>query len=253
VKTRKVLIVTGLASLSISLLTLAGGPLVAEAGWNAMTCPSTTVPSAGHQGVCHMVTAAYLNAPTIHQNMALDCEAAALAVALQTRGISLTQAWVFAELPKQPQRAVVSGSRPVDWGDPYAAFVGNVNGSETNYTGYGVYYPPIAAVAQRAGATVDAHTGWTIAQIEYQIQLGHPVIVWTNASFSYSHTANWNAWDGRVVPYTTDEHAVTVVGFNSLAGTVTIIDVGVGLRRTLSNAAFGAGIATFGGMAVAVW
>jgi hypothetical protein len=56
-----------------------------------------------------------------------------------------------------------------------------------------------------------------------------------------------------VIPYTTDEHAVTVVGFNSLVGTVTVVDVGVGLRRTVSTAQFTSAIATFGGMGVAVW
>jgi hypothetical protein len=79
------------------------------------------------------------------------------------------------------------------------------------------------------------------------------VIVWTNFNFGYSHTSTWTAWDGRIVPYTTEEHTVTVVGFNSVAGTVTVIDVGVGLRRTISTAEFTAAIATFGGMGVAVW
>ena len=252
-RTRKVLVATGLATLSMSLAATAAGPFVALAGWSAMPCSSTTIPAPGQENVCHIATAAYLSAPMIHQSMRLDCESAALAVALEAKGIPLTQAWVFAELPKQPQRAVVSGQRPVDWGDPYAAFVGNVDGSETDYTGYGVYYPPIAAVAQRAGATVLARTGWTTSQIEFQIQLGHPVVVWTNFNFAFSRTSTWRAWDGRVVPYTTEEHTVTVVGFNSVAGTITVIDVGVGLRRTISTAAFTAAIATFGGMGVAVW
>lgn len=251
-KTRKALVAAGMASLSVSLVTLAGGPLLARAALHAMTCSSTSVPSAGHLNVCRSETAVYLNAPTIHQNMPLDCESAALAVALQTKGLPVTQAWVFAELPKQPQRAVVSGARPVTWGDPYEAFVGNVDGSESNYTGYGVYYPPIAAAAERAGITATGRTGWTISQIELQIKLGHPVIVWTNYNFAYSRTGTWSAWDGRVVPYTTQEHTVTVIGFNSVAGTVTVIDVGVGLRRTISAAQFTAAIATFGGMGVEV-
>lgn len=250
-QSRKVLIATGLASLTVSLATLAGGPLVALAGWQGLTCAATA--GTGHENVCHLATAAYLNAPIIHQNMPLDCESAALAVALQTKGISLTQAWVFSELPKQPQKPVLSGARPAAWGDPYAAFVGNVDGSETRYTGYGVYYPPIAAAAEAGGASVLAHTGWTTSQIEYQIVLGHPVVVWVNFTFAYSGTSTWHAWDGRVVPYTTQEHAVTVVGFNAVARTVTVIDVGVGLRRTISTAQFTSAIATFGGMGVAVW
>ena len=174
----------------------------------------------------------------IRQSMRLDCESAALAVALEAKGIPLTQAWVFAELPKQPQRAVVSGQRPVDWGDPYAAFVGNVDGSETNYTGYGVYYPPIAAAAERAGATVLARTGWTTSQIEFQIQLGPSRGRLDQLQLRLSRAPAPGA-PGMVgsCPYTTEEHTVTVVGFNSVAGTVTVIDVGVGLRRTISTAA----------------
>ncbi len=251
-KTRKALVAAGLASLSAGVVTLAGGSLPAQAAFQAMTCSSTALPSAGHLNVCLNEPAVYLNAPAIHQSMPLDCESAALAVALQTKGLPVTQAWVFAELPKQPQRAVVSGARPVVWGDPYQAFVGNVDGSESNYTGYGVYYPPIVAAAERAGITATGRTGWTISQIELQIKLGHPVIVWINHSFTYSRTGTWSAWDGRVIPYTTQEHTVTVIGFNSVAGTVTVIDVGVGLRRTVSTAQFTAAIATFGGMGVEV-
>ncbi len=103
------------------------------------------------------------------------------------------------------------------------------------------------------GPPTDARTGWTTSAIELQIQLGHPVVVWTNFNFAYSGTSTWTAWDGRVVPYTTAEHAVTVIGFDSRAGTVTVIDVGVGLRRTISAAQFSSAIATFGGMGVAVW
>jgi uncharacterized protein YvpB len=253
VKTRKVAVTTGLASLGVSVLAFAGGPLVAEAALQTLTCTSVAVAGGGHANVCHMVTSVSLSAPLLHQSMPLDCESAALAVALQMKGFALTQTWVFDELPKQPQEALVSRERPVTWGDPYEAFVGNVYGSEARYTGYGVYYPPIAAVAALAGATTDARTGWTTSQIESQLRLGHPVVVWTNFNFAYSQTSTWRAWDGRLIPYTTAEHAVTVVGFNSVAGTVTVIDVGVGLRRTISTAEFTAAIATFGGMGVAVW
>jgi uncharacterized protein YvpB len=252
VKTRKALVAAGVATLSVSMVTLAGGPLLAHAALQARTCSSTAFPSAGHLNVCLNETAVYLNAPAIHQNMPLDCESAALAVALQTKGLPVTQAWVFAELPKQPQQAVISAGRPAAWGDPYAAFVGNVYGSESNYSGYGVYYPPIVAAAERAGIIATGRTGWTTIQIEMQIKLGHPVIVWINYNFGYSRTSSWKAWDGRVIPYTTQEHTVTVIGFNSLAGTVTVIDVGVGLRRTISTAQFTSAIATFGGMGVEV-
>lgn len=252
-KTRKAAVATGLAGVAISLITFGGGPLVAEAAFQTLTCTSVTTPGGAHENVCHMATSVSLDAPLIHQDMPLDCESAALAVALQMKGFAVSQTWIFDELPKQPQDALVSRELPVTWGDPYEAFVGNVYGSESNYTGYGVYYPPISAIAARVGATTDARTGWTTSEIESQLRLGHPVVVWTNFNFGYSQTSTWHAWDGRIVPYTTEEHTVTVVGFNSVAGTVTVIDVGVGLSRTISTDEFTDAIATFGGMGVAVW
>ena len=248
----KVAVATALGSLTIGLATLAAGPLVAEAASQALVCTTVAGPGTSHHGVCHFQTAVYLKAPLIRQSMRLDCESAALTVALQTKHIALTQSWVFSELPKETRSAVVSRQRPVTWGDPYAAFVGNVQGSESNYTGYGVYWPPIAAVAVRAGVTAIGHTGWTLTEIELQVRMGNPVVVWTNYNFAYSRTSTWRAWDGRVIPYTNEEHTVTVIGFNSVTGTVTVVDVGVGLLRTISAAQFSAAIATFEGMAVAI-
>lgn len=224
----------------------------ASAAFQILTCSAVKPIPGGPAGVCRFPASVYLNAPVIHQDMRLDCESAALSVALAVKGIALSQNWVFGQLPKDARLAVVSRERPVTWGDPYTAFVGNVNGSENNYTGYGVYYPPIVAVAERAGAPAVGHTGWTTVQIESQIRRGNPVVVWVNFNFAYSGTSSWNAWDGRVIPYTTEEHAVTVIGFNTAAQTVTVVDVGVGLRRTIPTAEFTSAIATFGGMAVAI-
>ena len=39
----------------------------------------------------------------------------------------------------------------IQWGDPYTNFVGNVNGSDAVPTGYGIYYPVIAAIARSHG------------------------------------------------------------------------------------------------------
>src|SRR5207302_5956162 len=101
----------------------------------------------------------YLPAPLIAQAYPLDCESAALQVALATKGIAVTQQWIFNSLPQQPQPPVKVNGYPVQWGDPYAAFVGSVYGKESNFTGYGVYYGPIAAAAALAGAKADGHTG----------------------------------------------------------------------------------------------
>ena len=56
--------------------------------------------------------------------------------------------------------------------------MGDVNGYEPDFTGYGVYYPPIVAAAERYGATADGHIGWTITEIESELRLGNSVVVW---------------------------------------------------------------------------
>src|SRR5205807_4710112 len=103
----------------------------------------------------------YLPAPLIAQAYPLDCESAALQVALATKGINVTQQWIFNHLPQDPRAPVMSGGFPAQWGDAYSAFVGDVYGRESNFTGYGVYYAPIAQVAAGAGAQAAGRTGWT--------------------------------------------------------------------------------------------
>jgi uncharacterized protein YvpB len=254
VNTRKVGVAAGVALLCMSLATAVAGPLVARAGWTpGSTCGLTPqAPPAGRGDCTLLVRARYLGSPVMKQDMPLDCESAALAVALQIRHIDLSQNWVFAQLPKDTRTAVLSHGVPVVWDDPYSDFVGNVDGSEPRYTGYGVYDPPIAAVAERAGAKAVGATGWTTTEIESQVGAGNPVVIWVNFNFGASGTRTWQARDGRTVPYTTEEHAVTVIGYDSGAGTVTVMDVGVGLVRTLTTAAFTAALTTFGGMAVAI-
>ena len=254
-------LLVGLVGASLAVSAVLGGPLIARAGWTAghtppcratvpirtrplqLPCPAPPLP---------LPLVRNLKAPTIRQDMSLDCESAALAVALETRGFDVSQDWVFGHLPKEERSAVLSEGRPVRWGDPNVAFVGNVNGSEASFTGYGVYEAPIAAVAEVAGAAAVGHTGWTAVEIEDEVRAGNPVVIWVNFGFSDSATRTWTAWDGQVIPYTTLEHAVTVVGVNMRTHTVTVVDVAMGARRTLTDAAFAAALRTFGGMAVAI-
>jgi len=59
----------------------------------------------------------------------------------------------------------VDGSGRVRWGNPYETFVGNVNGSESNYTGFGTFYPPLVRVARAHGASVLAYASMSAATI----------------------------------------------------------------------------------------
>jgi uncharacterized protein YvpB len=197
-------------------------------------------------------TAVYLNAPNIRQDKPLDCEAASLQIALAVAGYNVSQDTIFNRLPQDGRAAVVANGAAQRWGDPYTAFVGNVYGAEANFTGYGVYYQPIVNVAAAVGASADGHTGWTVPAIEAQIRRGASVIVWVNNNYTTTGVRYWTAWDGRSIPYTTHEHTLVAIGFDSVAQTVTSVDVGNGSRVTFSEGGYASLLTTFGGMGVAV-
>jgi hypothetical protein len=77
-------------------------------------------------------------------------------------------------------------------------------------------------------------------------------VIWTDATFGPVARRQWTAWDGRTVPYAVGEHAVTVVGVDAVAGTVTVADVRQGVRRTFPMSRFEAFFASYGNMAVVV-
>jgi uncharacterized protein YvpB len=199
---------------------------------------------------------------TIKMDLPLDCESAALAAALTIRGINVNtggiplQNWVFNSLPKDGRASYVKNGVRY-WGDAFEAFVGSVYGSEANFTGYGVYYAPIAAIAQEAGATVGlAGTGYSTQQIEAQILDGNPVVIWVDTrSLSGGGTAypasSYTAFDGRTIPYSAYDHAIVVVGADP-GHNLTILEDHSGNRYTYTETQFTRIISSFHGMAVAV-
>jgi uncharacterized protein YvpB len=197
--------------------------------------------------------AVMLPGPVIKQDLALDCESAALQVALAIQHINVPQDQIYAGLPQDPRSPTIGpDGNPARWGDPFAAFVGDVNGYEPAFTGYGVYYPPIAATAEHFGAHADGHTGWTVAAIIDQLRAGNSVVVWLTSDFRAHTPRYWTAWDGHRIPWAIGEHAVPVIGYDPVLNTVTVVDVLVGVERTFSTRAFAAILTTFNGMGIAI-
>jgi uncharacterized protein YvpB len=244
------------AAIALPLWTLAAGTTSHAHGQIPAGPTVVPTPTAPGQTATPVVTdagAVYLPGPIIKQDLALDCESAALQVALAVRHIEVPQDRIFASLPQDPRPVQLGADGyPVRWGDPFTAFVGDVNGYEPRFTGYGVYYPPIAAAAQRFGATADGHTGWTIAEIVAQLRLGNAVVIWLTSDFKAHIPRYWTAWDGTRVPWAIGEHAVPVIGYDPVQDTVTFVDVLYGVQRTMTTQAFAAAMTTFGGMGIAV-
>ena len=244
------------AAVALPLWTLADGTTshaTAQISGGPTVTSTPTPPGQTATPVATDAGAVYLPGPIIKQDLALDCESAALQVALAVRHIDVAQDQIYASLPQDPRPVQLGADGyPVRWGDPFLAFVGDVNGYEPKYTGYGVYYPPIVAAAERYGALADGHMAWTIAEIVGQLRLGNPVIIWLTSDFKAHIPRYWTAWDGTRVPWSIGEHAVPVIGYDPVQNTVTFVDVLYGVQRTMTTQAFAAAMTTFGGMGVSV-
>lgn len=142
--------------------------------------------------------------PNDLQDHALSCEAAALKMALAGKGVRVTESDIMARVgyDRTPHRGDV-------WGDPYLAFVGDINGRQ-NTTGYGVYGDPIAKAAN-GWRPAEAFTGWTSAQIAKEIAAGNPVIVW--GVYGNGYEDSWHTPAGKAIYAWKGEHTRTVIGF----------------------------------------
>ena len=165
--------------------------------------------------------------PLIAQSHNLDCESAALRMALLAKGLDVSENWILGQMGADLRKAVVDQFGDVlQWGDPYHTFVGNVNGLDYNATGYGVYYPPIATIDRGRSRPTLGREGWNPHDLYVEVAAGNPVVVWVPV-YGYwgsATTRAWTAWDGRQIRYTLVEHAMTLIGVNAAAGIVTLND-----------------------------
>ena len=131
------------------------------------------------------------NVPVYKQLRNLDCETAALQMALAALGHNYTQNELIAMQPPPDTRQPVMGRLSngqkivVQWGNPYKSFVGNIDGADLIPTGYGIYYPPLLALVQSHGVPnaqggEGAANGWTPARI-YAELVGFGARGWSGA------------------------------------------------------------------------
>ena len=189
-----------------------------------------------------------LNVPQYHQQHGLSCEAAALRMALASLGIARSESTLLSQIGADLRRPYTDATG-FHWGDPYASFVGNVDGSEIGLTGYGVYNTPIARVAQADGASISQSGEGIAASTIYQAVLaGHPVIAWVSFDWLFHRVSHYVAFDGRNVQFGSPyEHAVVVRGLSN--GWVLINNPWFGVQW-ISKATFESSYATFNHMAV---
>jgi uncharacterized protein YvpB len=187
--------------------------------------------------------------PIYRQTRNLNCETAAMQMGLAYYGHWYSQDALFAYENADLRRPVVSNGVIVQWGDPYTNFVGDVNGSETGYTGYGVYYPVILSIARSHGVpNAYGGEGLAAATVYAELAAGHPVQIWMEARWSRPAVRTWTAWDGRVIRYSLAEHSVILTGVSSTQ--VRVNDDQFGSQYWVSKSTFESSWRDFNNMAV---
>lgn len=164
-----------------------------------------------------------------------DCEATALSMILAAAGHRVGQLTLQAQLPQSGPLDPVSvpGSSLFRWGDPEKGFVGRAAGGGTE-GGFGVYEPPIEALAAQHGVRLRDLHGRSVAAVRAALLSGHPVLAWVGLSAGPYLT--WLTPSGKRITVNLGEHAVALVGAGP--GYVLVDNPLSGLRETWSESLF---------------
>jgi uncharacterized protein YvpB len=147
----------------------------------------------------------------VRQVLHNDCEATALSMLLAGAGAQAGQLELQAQLPRSgpPDPEPVAGSPLFRWGDPERGFVGRAAGGGTE-GGFGVYEPPIRALAARHGVHLVDLRGRSFAAVKAAVLAGYPILAWVG--LAPGPHLSWLTPTGREITVNLNEHAVVLVG-----------------------------------------
>ena len=193
------------------------GAATTVAVFNSITADLSQIVAAADQAINATMSVTHLisGVAFYYQNYPLSCEEAATQMALTHQGINLSQDQILAEMGADRRRMYVDGDGVVRWGNPYETFVGSVNGSEYNYTGFGANYPPLVRVARAHGAKIIAYGSMSAATIYARVIAGHPVVAYATWDWAWHPRHDYLSFDGQWIPWigpVQASHVYTVVG-----------------------------------------
>ena len=147
-----------------------------------------------------------IDAPLYWQKYRLSCEAASLRMALAAKEVYISEDDIMGEIgyDATPHKNNV-------WGDPYSAYVGDINGKICD-TGYGVYWEPVAKAANN-WIEAEAFSGWDLQKLTDEIKSGNPVIMWGTLPVDALHDCSWQTPQGKDIKTFKETHVRLVVGF----------------------------------------
>lgn len=171
----------------------------------------------------------------VRQVLHNDCEATALSMILAAAGVHAGQIELQNRLrrsgPLDPEP--VAGSSLFRWGDPERGFVGRAAGGGTE-GGFGVYEPPVRALAARFGVPLLSLQGRTLSAVRAAVLAGHPVLAWVGlAAGPY---LSWLTPSNHEITVNLNEHAIALVGAGP--GYLLVNNPLTGARERWSDALF---------------
>jgi uncharacterized protein YvpB len=156
-----------------------------------------------------------------YQRHALSCEETATSMGLVHQGLHISQDQILARLGVDWTPARLVNGRVVRWGNPDRAFVGNVNGSESNYTGQQANPKALVRVLKSYGARIiewsEPGVGPNVInaqEIYKQVRAGHPVVAYATWDWNWHRIYYYRSEDGNRVPLISpaNDHVYLVVG-----------------------------------------
>jgi uncharacterized protein YvpB len=139
----------------------------------------------------------------------------------------------------------VDANGRVRWGNAYETFVGNVNGSESNYTGLGTFYPPLVRVARAHGANVLAYGSMSAATIYARVIAGHPVVAFATWDWRWHPRRDYLSFDGQWIPWIGPVYASHVYAVVGVSPSQVLVNDPIRGQYWVSKGAFEAGYSDF--------
>jgi uncharacterized protein YvpB len=162
--------------------------------------------------------------PLYYQRHALSCEETSTSMGLVHQGLHISQDQILSRLGVDRTPARLVNGYVVRWGDPDRAFVGNVNGSENNYTGQQANPKALVRVLNSYGAKIiewsEPGVGPNVIsaqEIYRQVAAGHPVVAYATWDWNWHRIYYYRSEDGNRVPLISpaDDHVYLVVGVSA--------------------------------------
>ncbi|HET9782526.1 MAG TPA: C39 family peptidase [Candidatus Dormibacteraeota bacterium] len=180
-----------------------------------------------------------------YQDKPLSCEEASTSMALTHQGIHLSQDEILNEVGADVRPMYVDSAGDVRWANPYETFVGDVNGSESNYTGFGTYYPTLVRVAKAHGARLLAYGTMPAASIYADVIEGHPVVAFATWDWQWHPRHDYLSFDGQWIPWIGPVYASHVYVVVGVSPTDVLINDPIRGQYWISKQAFEAGYSDF--------